>query len=146
MDEEEDRRRVLNRTRLSRHKKNNIDLFPVAVMLTVLVLMFIFWNFFPQADRVLYILISIAVFLLILIAYFYEKREQQLELERQQRILSSGIYEIDSMQGKEFEEFLKLLFDDLGYKARVTKASGDYGADLVLNKDGKTIVVQAKKE
>ncbi|WP_339225445.1 restriction endonuclease [Paenibacillus sp. FSL H8-0332] len=29
--------------------------------------------------------------------------------------------------------------------AEVTKAAGDYGADLVLSKDGKRIVVQAKR-
>ncbi|MFW5434052.1 restriction endonuclease [Paenibacillus apiarius] len=32
-----------------------------------------------------------------------------------------------------------------GYKTQVTKAAGDYGADLVLQKEGKKIVVQAKR-
>lgn len=77
--------------------------------------------------------------------HLYDKRTQELERERQKRILNSGIYDIDVMSGKDFEEFLKLMFDDLGYNAQVTKASGDYGADLILVKDNKTIAVQAKR-
>lgn len=59
-------------------------------------------------------------------------------------MVRSGIKEIDMMSGYEFEEYLKALFKRLGYKAVVTKKSGDYGADLVL-KGRKRIVVQAKR-
>lgn len=111
----------------------------------MLVLIFFIWNFSPETERTLYIIMSIAIFTLMLLFYINEKKEQQLEIERQRRILRSGIYDIDIMRGKDFEEFLKLLFDKLGYDAQVTKASGDYGADLVLVKDNKTIVVQAKR-
>lgn len=33
----------------------------------------------------------------------------------------------------------------MGYKARTTSKTNDYGADIVLNKNGSTIVVQAKR-
>lgn len=59
-------------------------------------------------------------------------------------MVRSGIKEIDMMSGYEFEEYLKLLFNQLGYKALLTKKSGDYGADLVLKGKNK-IVVQAKR-
>ncbi|MDD5294092.1 MAG: restriction endonuclease [Candidatus Izemoplasmatales bacterium] len=52
---------------------------------------------------------------------------------------------IDKMNGPEFEQFLGELFARDGYKSEVTKTSGDFGADLVLNKDEKRIVVQAKR-
>lgn len=60
-------------------------------------------------------------------------------------LLQSGIYDIDKMKGEEFEEYLKLLYQKLGYNVSTTPRSGDFGADLVLKKDGKKIVVQVKR-
>lgn len=57
----------------------------------------------------------------------------------------SGIKEIDQMDGFLFEEYLALLFEKQGYKSKVTKARGDFGADLTLSKDGIKTVVQAKR-
>ena len=60
-------------------------------------------------------------------------------------ILSSDITSIDIMEGYEFEEYLKCLFFYLGYAVEVTQKSRDYGADLILVKDGVKTVVQAKR-
>lgn len=65
--------------------------------------------------------------------------------KERQRIRKSGIEEIDKMTGIQFEEFLRLLFMDFGYDVKRTPKSGDYGADLVLEKNQKRIVVQAKR-
>ena len=51
----------------------------------------------------------------------------------------------DSLNGLQFEDYLKELFIKLEYKATRTKSSGDQGADLILEKNGQKIVVQAKK-
>lgn len=61
------------------------------------------------------------------------------------RLRSSGMLEIDRMSGAEFEERLWLIFRDLGYTVQATPKSGDWGADLVLTKDGVRTVVQAKR-
>lgn len=61
------------------------------------------------------------------------------------RLRNSGIAEIDKMDGRQFEKYLGHLFSAQGYKAEVTQAAGDYGADLVLTKSGQRIVVQAKR-
>ncbi|MEG4232982.1 restriction endonuclease [Microcoleus sp. Pol11C3] len=71
------------------------------------------------------------------------KVAEWLELERS--LLESGILEVDSMTGKEFERFLSLHFEKLGYIAILTQDSQDYGADLILYKDGSKTVVQAKR-
>jgi restriction system protein len=65
--------------------------------------------------------------------------------KRKQRLRESGIDEIDTMDGIQFEHYLKELFLSKGYTAEVTKASGDYGGDLLLSKDGNKVVVQAKR-
>ncbi len=59
--------------------------------------------------------------------------------------LSSGIDIIDNMSGTEFEKFLQVHFKKQGYKAQLTPASNDYGADLIIEKDGIKTVVQAKR-
>lgn len=53
--------------------------------------------------------------------------------------------ELDQLSGVEFEEFLAGLFRAQGYAAELTPTSGDYGADLILSKDGRCIAVQAKR-
>ncbi|WP_188069750.1 restriction endonuclease [Brevibacillus brevis] len=65
--------------------------------------------------------------------------------KREERLRKSGIREIDTMDGLQFEQYLGLLFRSQGYKVEVTRAAGDYGADLIIQKDGKRIAVQAKR-
>jgi restriction system protein len=61
------------------------------------------------------------------------------------KILQSNIKEIDVMDGIEFEDFLATLYHAMGYTVQQTPASGDFGADLILKKDGRAIAVQAKR-
>ena len=67
------------------------------------------------------------------------------EEEEKKRLLDSGIIEVDEMTGKEFEIFLDVHFKKLGYSVTLTQDSQDYGADLILYKDGSKTVVQAKR-
>jgi len=53
--------------------------------------------------------------------------------------------ELDELSGTEFEEFLAGLFRAQGYAAELTAVTGDYGADLILSKDGRRIAVQTKR-
>ncbi|RJX40848.1 hypothetical protein D3P09_02160 [Paenibacillus pinisoli] len=62
-----------------------------------------------------------------------------------ERLKRSGIADIDKMDGRKFELYLGHLFKAHGYAAEVTKSAGDFGADLVLTKASKKIVVQAKR-
>jgi restriction system protein len=66
-------------------------------------------------------------------------------LYRERRLTRSGINEIDRMDGRTFEQYLRTAFQRLGYKVEVTKYHGDFGADLVVRKDGRKIAVQAKR-
>lgn len=57
----------------------------------------------------------------------------------------SNMLQIDKMDGIVFEHYLKELFKSQGYKVRVTKQSGDFGADLILEKGKEIKVIQAKR-
>ncbi|WP_288959449.1 restriction endonuclease [uncultured Aminobacterium sp.] len=50
----------------------------------------------------------------------------------------------DDLSGTEFEEYLLKIFQGLGYKGMTTQPSNDFGADLLVSKDGETTAVQAK--
>jgi restriction system protein len=84
------------------------------------------------------IFVGIAMLLMLSIAIYQNNK-------RKQRLRESGIEDIDAMDGIRFEYYLKELYLSRGYAAEVTRASGDYGGDLVLTKDGKKVVVQAKR-
>lgn len=64
--------------------------------------------------------------------------------KQQQALLKADMPYIDKMDGRQFEIYLQILFRHLGYHLEVTKQSGDFGADLVMERDEK-IVVQAKR-
>jgi HJR/Mrr/RecB family endonuclease len=57
---------------------------------------------------------------------------------------SVTIYDIDKMDGIEFELVLKTLFENIGYSVELTPPTNDQGADLILKKFGDKISVQAK--
>lgn len=61
------------------------------------------------------------------------------------RLRRAGMPEIDRMSGEEFERKLAILFRQRGYKVELTPYQGDWGADLVIARDGRQIVVQAKR-
>ncbi|MGI5880275.1 MAG: restriction endonuclease [Syntrophomonadaceae bacterium] len=61
------------------------------------------------------------------------------------RLANSGIDDIDKMDGKTFEKYLEALFKKLGYKVERTRYVGDYGADLVVWRNGTKTVIQAKR-
>ncbi|MCL2655762.1 MAG: restriction endonuclease [Coriobacteriia bacterium] len=67
----------------------------------------------------------------------------QTEAYQQQKLLQD-YHRINAMAGVEFEYFLKELFSRLGYSVELTPASNDYGADLLISKEGNRSAVQAK--
>lgn len=68
-----------------------------------------------------------------------------LSLNEQRTLARTGMAEIDVMDGRAFEQRLGVLFRSLGYTVEQTRERGDYGADLVVEKDGVRTVVQAKR-
>jgi len=83
-----------------------------------------------------YIWLILGLFLLAKIIFY---------LLEKQKLAKSGIADIDSMDGKRFEKYLEVLFERLGYRVVRTRYIGDYGADLVTQKNGVKTVIQAKR-
>lgn len=58
---------------------------------------------------------------------------------------SIRVDDLDKLDGEAFEVYLEGLFRIQGYDAKKTPVSGDFGADLILVRDGERIAVQAKR-
>ncbi|MCL2772029.1 MAG: restriction endonuclease [Oscillospiraceae bacterium] len=48
------------------------------------------------------------------------------------------------MNGRDFERFIANLFEKMGYKTKLTKASGDQGIDVIAESSDERIGIQAK--
>lgn len=61
------------------------------------------------------------------------------------RLQKSSWHKIDHMSGLTFEKYLSVLFRSMGYTVKITPDRADFGADLILEKDGVCTAVQAKR-
>jgi HJR/Mrr/RecB family endonuclease len=79
---------------------------------------------------------------------FLEKKKEEYDLILFERRLENKTFEplnIDSLNGYDFEVFISKLFRKMGYNVKVTKFSGDQGADLIAERFGEKFVIQAKR-
>jgi len=61
------------------------------------------------------------------------------------RARNNGVEEIDLMEGHEFEYYCAELLKKCGFQeVEVTKGSGDYGVDILAEKEGVTYAIQCK--
>ena len=56
-----------------------------------------------------------------------------------------SLYRVDRMNGDEFENFVKEIYEILGYTVTKTKRSGDQGIDLIVKKLFKKTGIQLKR-
>ncbi len=62
------------------------------------------------------------------------------------QLSKAGMFEIDKMTGDDFERYLAILFEKLGYSAQIVGShKGDYGTDLIIEKEGVKTAIQAKR-
>ena len=59
---------------------------------------------------------------------------------------ASGQAAIDAMSGMEFECYVAAVLRGNGYDVEFTKASGDFGVDLIATRDGARTAVQCKRQ
>lgn len=94
---------------------------------------------FPKETLISFISILFAAFVIVFSAILLYKKTKI------DQIINSGIEKVDKMSGENFEIFLENLFKNKGYKVKRTPLSGDFGADLIVEKDSIKTAVQAKR-
>ncbi len=78
----------------------------------------------------------------------YEREKLERENERVREVQRRDINYWKSLLGKgiEFENEIKKLYEELGYKVKKTPASGDQGVDLIIYDGEEEIFVQCKSQ
>lgn len=74
----------------------------------------------------------------------YRIFETSMKQKPQQNQEGYSIVDVDLMSGEEFEVFVAEIFSKMGYIVNVTKVSRDFGVDVIAEKDGTKIGIQAK--
>lgn len=70
--------------------------------------------------------------------------KREMEIQKKEAYTINKENTVDSMSGYAFEDFMKYLFEKMGYMTMKTQMSSDMGADLILHDGDKKIVVQLK--
>ena len=76
------------------------------------------------------------------VAWLEERRGHRLDALYR----SSGQAAVDEMAGVDFEHSVAAVLRGVGYAVEVTKASGDFGVDLIATRDGVRTAVQCKRQ
>jgi HJR/Mrr/RecB family endonuclease len=76
-----------------------------------------------------------------LLRFYIKEKEGKIT---QQSILGSN-HIFNSLSGTDFEHLLVRLFESMGYAVQHIGKSADQGGDLIANKDGERILIQAKR-
>ena len=103
----------------------------------IVILALLFWWSKVGTQKVITYFLIMAVIVIASIV-LYKRHKSNI-------MLSSGIDVIDNMSGTKFEEFLQVHFKKQGFKVHLTPATNDYGADLIIERDGIKTVIQAKR-
>lgn len=81
-------------------------------------------------------------------AYQSEQRDKYIEKAKENwkryhklKNLSS----LDELNGIEFEAAIAGLYEHKGYEVQITKASGDFGVDVIAKKESEILAIQAKR-
>ena len=76
----------------------------------------------------------------VLLRHYIQQKEENLTTES----IKSEPQRFATLSGDDFEKLLYLLFEKMGYKVEHIGRSGDQGGDLIANRNGERILIQAK--
>lgn len=86
----------------------------------------------------------IILIVLVAIIFLIKYSDDQNKKKQLEAFLHFNVKDVDGLRGVPFENLLKNIFIAWGYKVQTTPATGDQGADLILQTNSQKIAVQAK--
>lgn len=135
-------------------KRLNFDDFQAVVAVTSIILLpfSIVFGYWLSKIQTFQIMMFVTMGLDIIAVIYsvvkpYYKKKKRIQLEDQLRKKSIEVIDMDDVNRLEptaFEAFVREYYKQQGYKAVVTKASHDHGADVIAEKGEDRVVVQVK--
>ncbi len=77
-----------------------------------------------------------------LVAWLDHRRDRR----RDALYRATGQAAVDAMTGVEFEHYVAAVLRGIGYTVEFTRATGDFGVDLIATRDGVRTAVQCKRQ
>ncbi len=129
---------------MARHKRKKNEILFLAMMIGVVIL---FGNILSNKQDILditsAILLIIVVFVVIFGAIWYLRRKKHAKIRA--ALLAAGTSNPMQLSPEQYEQFCAVLLQNSGWNASLTKKTGDFGADILAEKNGQKIVVQCKQ-
>lgn len=123
------------KTYLKKKKKGSSyisDFITIALIIAIIIYLY--------EHNIYYSIISFAVITAVVVLV-----GKTIVITNQKRLRHSPIGKIDAMTGEMFEEYILTYLTEQGYKGYLTRTTADYGADIVIEKNGTRTVVQVKR-
>jgi restriction system protein len=105
-------------------------------------------TFIGQLNRAVWALAAVSVLAVVVCAWrallawlSYRRKVRRDALYR-----ASGQAAVDAMTGVEFERYVAAVLRGIGYTVELTRATGDFGVDLIATRDGIRTAVQCKRQ
>lgn len=96
------------------------------------------------------LVVGVAVFAAYWVFSHFESKSEQsnrqllhFQVQRNESLIR--IYKLDDLKGTEFEELICRLLQNQGYSTKKTAVTGDFGVDVIAEKDGVKWAIQAKR-
>lgn len=90
-------------------------------------------------DMTQYVLAAVIILVVIILAWLIVKLASRIKMHYRDK-------QLDDMEGLDFEYYCADLLRNRGFiEVEVTKSSGDYGVDILAEKDGVTYAIQCKR-
>jgi len=124
---------------MARRRKAKADCGTLVFLIAGMFLLWIFQETYPFSCILLILLFFGVPTIRVLLKLWRHRRSSQ-----HLRVLA--LEDVDYMPGHRFERYVARLLQSQGYKTSVTKGSGDFGVDIIAEKNGVRYAVQCKRQ
>lgn len=119
---------------MRRRRKQDDDAIGCAILLGI-GFFFYLWNSYGNV-----VWITFGAIVVLIIAGLIAKA-----IAEEKRVRALKLADVDNMSGTDFEHYVGKLLAHQGFRTKVTKASGDFGVDIIAKKDDVNYAVQVKR-
>ena len=129
---------------MPRRRTKKPDILPLVFFVIALIIFVkLLSNQHAISDVISIVFAAILLFSLVFLFMLYSKKRKMAEIKA--TLLAAGTDNPMQLSPEKYERFCSILLEHNGWNVSLTKNSGDFGADIIANKNGHKMVVQCKQ-